>query len=81
MKKLFAIITTHNNGYDPDKEAVKALGVIGEKFEVEHVSVGRSMSSFHIVGQPNSFNTVNFNFVDEDGNDVNIYDNKDYWDF
>ena len=41
MKKLFAIITTHNNGYDPDKEAVKALGVIGSN-PISSTNIGKS---------------------------------------
>lgn len=73
MDKIFAIISSHDNGYPVDREAVKKLGPVGSKFELKDAHVGTWMTDIVLEGQSGSYNSVNFEFVDEDDKTVDIY--------
>lgn len=69
---LNAILSNPHNGRDCEYESVSQFE-IGQKFEVEWVHVGNSQSHFKIVDLDNWFNTVQFEFCDDDGGPVDIY--------
>ena len=74
---LWAEISSHSAGYDIDKARAKALGEIGDRFEVDKVSMGGSSTSITLVGKTEHYNSVNFNFL-KDGIYHDIYNDPDY---
>ena len=78
---IIAKLTQPNNGYNHDKEQVKSLDPNAE-YELYSCYVGRSSSSFTIVGVEGSFNTVQFSFY-ENGREIDIisrfYNQHDYY--
>ena len=71
---IYAVVKTLKAGYLSDKELVKSLGFkVGDKFEVERVSVGRSSTEVYLEEFPSKcFNSVFFNF-EEDGTPLDIF--------
>lgn len=69
---LNARLVNKDCGYTSDQEQVKpyALGTI---FEVEDVHMGQSHTSVHLSGEKGSFNSIHFQFVDDEGLPVNIF--------
>lgn len=78
MIMLTAVITSHTNGYDADKAEVKALGEIGDKFDIEHIDVGSWCSHIYLSDHPRGFNSVNFKVIDKvTGEDYDFFDDPD----
>lgn len=76
---LYAICVCVDNGWSIDQEILKKNNIkIGDKFEVEDVSMGQFNTSITLKGFKNVFNSVHFRFEDEYGNVVNIYDDPRY---
>lgn len=76
---LYAICVCVDNGWPFDQEILKKNNIkIGDKFEVEDVSMGQSNTSIILKGFKDDFNFVHFRFEDEYGNVVNIYDDPRY---
>lgn len=76
---LYAICVCVDNGWSIDQEILKKNNIkIGDKFEVEDVSMGQSNTSIILKGFKDDFNSVHFRFEDEYGNVVNIYDDPIY---
>lgn len=76
---LYAIYVCVDNVWTIDQEILKKNNIkIGDKFEVEDVSMGQSNTSITLKGFKDVFNSVNFRFEDEYGNVVNIYDDPRY---
>ena len=76
---LYAICVYVDNGWPFDQEILKKNNIkIGDKFEVEDVSMGQSNTSIILKGFKDDFNSVHFRFEDEYGNVVNIYDDPRY---
>lgn len=76
---LYAICVCVDNGWPFDQEILKKNNIkIGDKFEVEDVSMGQSNTSIILKGFKDDFNSVHFSFEDEYGNVVNIYDDPRY---
>ena len=69
--KIFAQLAYPLNGYDKDKEKVK--GLKADLYEVDRIDIGQSHSSFTIKGKHEMFNTVQFEFYDEHGNEADIF--------
>lgn len=71
---IYAIVKTTDAGFPSDSEAVKSLGFkVGDKFEVERISVGRSSTEVYLEEFPSKcFNSVFFNF-EEDGTPLDIF--------
>lgn len=69
---LWAILTNKENGTEVDQSLVRGIPT-GTKLKVTNVSVGQSHSVFEAKGYPLSFNTVQFDFVDDDGKAVDIF--------
>lgn len=76
---LYAIYVCVDNSWTIDQEILKKNNIkIGDKFEVEDVSMGQSNTSITLKGFKDVFNSVNFRFEDESGDVINIYDNPRY---
>lgn len=75
---LYAIFMYPENGYNCDIENVKKVGLkVGEKYEVEDLSMGQSNTSVFLKGIEGCFNSVQFEF-EEDGKPINIYKSIKY---
>lgn len=83
MSKIYAICTTLEAGYDGDKKKIRDSGIkVGDKIELENARVGGWSTEIYLVGYKGSFNSVFFDFVDENGEEYDIYNDKDfqsYW--
>lgn len=79
MKKIYAVCRTLEAGYPSDQERFNRSGIqIGDKIELEDASVGSWMSEVWLVGHEDPFNSVFFDYVDEDGEPYNIYRDKSF---
>jgi hypothetical protein len=67
-----AILVHKEWGRDYNVEDVKDIP-IGTVFEVEDINISQSSTSFTCVGWNKCFNSVQFEFVDDDGNPVDIF--------
>ena len=72
---LWAILTHKEYGTEVDRSLVYGLPA-GMKIKVSSVRIGQSHSVFDAEGYPLSFNTVQFKFVDDYGNAVDIFKDK-----
>lgn len=64
MKKIYAICTTLDAGYDGDRKRISDSGInIGDKIELDNACVGGWSTEVYLVGYEGSFNSVFFNFV------------------
>ena len=70
---LIAIMNHPENGWDCNIQWASTVD-IGSRFEVEHIMMGQSSSSMTFVGLPGTFNPIQFDFVDDEGNVVDIFD-------
>ena len=81
--KIYAIFEYPDNGWDYDKKTAKEAGlVVGEKYELHDASVGGWQTAIYLEGFYDVFNSVQFEFVDELGNEVDIYkipEFRSYW--
>ena len=77
MKKVYAVCVTLDAGYDYDKKKISDSGInVGDKIEIETACVGGWSTSIYLVGYKGSFNSVFFDFVDENGEEYDIYHDK-----
>lgn len=74
---VYAIVSSLTSGHESDQEQIKNLNFkIGDKFEVENISMGQSYTSLTLKEFPKqSFNSSNFSF-EEDGKELNIFNDK-----
>lgn len=74
-----AIVTTLKAGYKSEQDEVEQQGwCVGDEFEVIGISVGRSSSTVTLADNK-TYNSVFFEFT-EDGNPLNIYGDKRFFD-
>lgn len=74
------VVVSLDAGYPAESEEVKRLGwSLGDKFEVEKIDIGISISTVVLKGL-GSFNTVFFKFL-EDGVEFNVYTDSRFWSF
>ena len=81
MKKIYAVCKTLKAGYPTERERFQKSGIrIGDKFEVVEISMGQSYTSVWLKGYENDvpFNSVFFNFVDEEGCDYDIFSDPEF---
>lgn len=70
---VFAVLKTHEGGYDMDKKKVKDLE-IGQQFSVSEINMGSFSTSIKLKEIPGeSFNSVFFQFMNEMGDEIDIY--------
>ena len=74
---VYAIVSSLTSGHEDDQEQIKNLNFkVGDKFEVENISIGQSYASLTLKEFPKqSFNSSNFSF-EEDGKKLNIFNDK-----
>lgn len=65
-------MTNPDYGYDYDTEKVKILYTLG-LYELESVSMGQSNTSICLKGIKKMFNSVQFSFYNEHGEEINIF--------
>lgn len=51
---------------------------VGEKYEVDYISMGQSYTSIYLKGVEGCFNSVQFEFQEANGAPVNIYRDSRY---
>ncbi len=67
-----------DGGWDSDIEHSKKAGLkVGERYEVEYISMGSWYTDVHLKDFKGHFNSVQFEF-EEDDTPINIYDNPKY---
>lgn len=71
---IYAVVETLKAGFPSNKETVESLGFkVGDKFEVESISVGQSSTGVYLKEFPSRcFNSVFFSF-EEDGTPLDIF--------
>ena len=75
---LYAKFMYPDNGWDSDVEYAKKVSLkVGEKYEVEYLSMGQSNTSVYLKDVKGVFNSVQFDF-EEDGKLISIYDSPKY---
>ena len=75
---LYAKFMHPNSGYDGDVEYAKKIGLkVGEKYEVEDISMGQSHTSVYLKDIKGVFNSVQFEFY-EDKKPINLCDSPKY---
>ena len=75
---LYAKFMYPNCGYDGDKEYAKKMGLkVGERYKVEDISMGGSYTSIYLKDIKGSFNSVQFEF-EENEKPIDIYRDHRY---
>lgn len=79
---LYAICKTLDAGTDYDEKIMKKNNIkVGDEIEVDSIFVHSWSTDVYLVGYEDNFNSVFFNFVDEDGNEVDIYSDERFRDY
>lgn len=84
---IYAKFMYPDNGYSSDRQKCKELGlVVGEVYEMTHISVGDSASTVYLTDFPcNPFNSVHFEFyelIESQMVSTDVYSrfyNDNYW--
>ena len=78
---IYAVLTTHSAGYESEKERVKELNMqIGDKFIVNDIIIHSWKTDVYLDEFPGcKFNSVFFDFVDENGKEIDIFERKDFY--
>lgn len=80
MSKIYARLTEPDAGYKCDQDKVRDAGLELDKlYPVSSVEVNRSYTDVWLDDFITRFNSVHFDFEDEDGNPVDIYRMKEFW--
>ena len=76
--KIYAICKTLNAGSDNQIELMKNLNInIGDKFLVKDIKIYHWHTEIYLEEFPNNiFNSSFFKFIDEENNDINIFQKK-----
>ena len=75
---LYAKFMYPDYGHDCDIEFAKKIGLkVGEKYEVEDLSMGGSHTSIFLKDVNGVFNSVQFEF-EEDGKPIDIFNSPKY---
>lgn len=77
---LYAKFMHPNNGWENDvKRAKEAELKVGERYKVDWISMGGFCTSIFLMDFKNAhFNSVQFDFEEEDGTPVDIYNDSRY---
>ena len=83
MEKYYAKLITLDAGYPSDKLQVKNNLILGNTYVIEDMHIGGWHTDVYLEGITGSFNSVFFEFYDEDGNEINFLDipiaTRDYY--
>ena len=72
--KIYAIFSHPENGRDFDQEEARKVLTPGEKYPLQNAFVERHSTRVLLKGIMGYFNSVLFDFVDDSGNPVDIYE-------
>lgn len=75
---LYARYKFPNNGHESDKKSCKQYLIEGKRYEVITVTMGQSSTYITLLHMPCVFNSVNFEFENEDGSLHDIYKDPNY---
>ena len=76
---LYARFNYPDNGWPAERGYAERMGLkVGERYEVEFVSMGGSYTSIYLKNIDGTFNSVLFDFETSDGTEVNIYHDDRY---
>ena len=79
MEKLYAKFMFPNSGSERDQKLVKKENLkVGERYLVKRVEMGGYYTSISLDGFELPFNSVHFEFEEENGTTVNIYRDSRY---
>lgn len=79
MSKIFAICKTLEAGSKCDEKKMTDSGInIGDKIELENARVGLFHTDICLVGYKGLFNSVFFDFVDENDKEYDIYQDRKF---
>ena len=79
MDKIYARFVEPNAGFSNDPGKVSKAGLkLGERYLLEDAEVGGWYTRVSLVGISEWFNSVHFDFEDEEGNLVDIYRMPEY---
>lgn len=71
---IYARFLYPNYGHVGDGSSAISAGLtVGERYEVASISMGQSYTSITLVDFSGMYNSVLFEFEEEDGTDINIY--------
>jgi hypothetical protein len=77
--KVYAKYLYPENGYPADQETAKKFLEKGKSYVVEDLSVGQSRSFVYLKDfMDEVFNSVNFDFFDEEGKEIDIYSMSEF---
>ena len=76
---LYAKFNYPDNGWPGERGYPESKGLeVGKRYELEYVSMGQSYTSIYLTEIEGVFNSVQFDFEEEDGTPVDIYDDPRY---
>lgn len=77
---IFAICTTHEGGTDFDKDTILKSGIqIGDKIELNDAEVHGFHSVVYLDGYNTGFNSIYFDYVDENGKPYDLYNDESFF--
>ena len=69
-----------DSGWEEDQELCRKLLVLNETYSVYNVEVHSWHTDVYLCGFDEPFNSVNFTYYDETGNEVELSDTKEWRD-
>lgn len=77
--KVYAVFKYPENGWDSDIKDAKDAGlVVGKRYEVWDVDIGSWMTYIYLSDVSGHFNSVQFEFEDELGKEVDIFHHPEF---
>ena len=77
--KVYAVFKYPENGWNADIQKAKDAGlVVGKRYEMWDADVGSWNTTIYLCGVSGGFNSVQFEFEDELGKEVDIYHHPEF---
>lgn len=70
MNTVYAIVETFDAGYESEQRMVKEVFSLNQKIEVDSIVVESWITKIYLKGYKQSFNSVFFKIVDDNGNEL-----------
>ena len=76
---LYAKFNYPDNGWPGERGYPESKGLeVGKRYQVENIIMGGNYTSIYLTNIDGVFNSVHFDFEEEDGTYVDIYNNPRY---